>query len=97
MEVLKLIAESNPSAQLLDGFDEAFVGIGRSGLSDPVAIYDRDMIASVLVRGGMTRPEAEQYIEQNIEACHVGEGTPIIARLVVRTDGEPGSALSTSL
>lgn len=94
MEILKIIAASNPSAQLLDGlFDEACVGVGRQGLSDPVAIYDRDVIASILVRRGMTQPEAEEFISQNIEASFVGEGTPIVARLTIPT----GRAVSASL
>jgi hypothetical protein len=94
MEIVKIIAESNPSARLLDGFDEALVGIGRQGLSDPVAVYDRDVIASILVGQGMTQSEAEEFIQHNFEASYMGEGTPIIARFAVRTGRDPRSSVA---
>jgi len=62
---------------LLDGLDEAFVGvITRFGMDDPVAIYDRDKIIEILVRDGSSWEEAEEHFGFNIIGAWVGDQTP---------------------
>jgi|TARA_R100001530_G_scaffold35744_1_gene27871 hypothetical protein len=60
-----------------DGFDEAILGVTcRCGKPDILA-YDVAKILDILVtRDGMTREEAVEYFEFNIEGAWVGENTP---------------------
>lgn len=61
---------------LADGFEEAFAGwFKRAGQPD-VCVYDRQKCIQILMRQRMTRDEAEEYFEFNVEGAWVGEGTP---------------------
>ena len=60
----------------LDGFDEAFVGVVSYFGREPVACYDRDKCIEVLIKGGMTHEEAEDFFSYNTEGAWVGEFTP---------------------
>ena len=61
---------------LADGFDDAFVGIGRQ-FSRPIAVYDRFECIELLIKEGMSEEEAEEYFQFNVEGSWVGENTPI--------------------
>jgi hypothetical protein len=61
---------------LADGFDDAFVGIGRQ-FGRPIAVYDRFECIEILIRDGMSEEEAEEYFQFNVEGAYVGENTPI--------------------
>ena len=61
---------------LADGFEEAFIGMGRQ-FGKPVAIYHRQKCIKILVKGGMTEEEAEEFFSFNIDGAWVGEQTPI--------------------
>lgn len=64
---------------LMDGFDEAFIGVGARINLPPVAIYNRMKMVKILVtRDGMTYDEADEYISYNCEGAWVGDTTPII-------------------
>ena len=60
---------------LADGFEDAFVGIGRQ-FGKPVAIYDRSKCIEILMED-MSEDEAEEYFSFNVEGAFVGEKTPI--------------------
>jgi hypothetical protein len=81
--IVELITKSNPQAQLLNGFDEAIVGFGKQPGGELVAIYDRGKLLSILVRGGMSPEEGEQFAEFDLEAAYVGPNAPVIARLCI--------------
>jgi hypothetical protein len=61
---------------LADGFDDAFVGIGRQ-FGRPIAVYDRFECIELLIKEGMSEEEAEEYFQFNVEGAWVGENTPI--------------------
>jgi hypothetical protein len=60
---------------LADGFDDAFVGIGRQ-FGRPIAVYDRSRCIDIL-QEDMSEEEAEEYFQYNVELAWVGENTPI--------------------
>jgi len=61
---------------LADGFESAFVGIGRQ-FGNPISIYDRSKCIEVLQDQGMSFEEADEYFSFNVEGAWVGEQTPI--------------------
>lgn len=76
------LEEENPEAVLLEGFDEALIGIARrSGLS--VAAYSEEKCLEVLMAQGMDREGAIDYFENNVAGSWVGDGTPIIVGVPV--------------
>ena len=66
---------------LADGFDDAFVGIGRQ-FGKPMAVYDRFECIEHLIKDGMTEEEAEEYFQFNVEGAYVGENTPIFLETI---------------
>lgn len=60
---------------LADGFEDAFIGIGRQ-FGKPMAIYNRSKCIEILM-DDMTFEEAEEYFSFNVEGAYVGEQTPI--------------------
>lgn len=74
-----LLEDENPDALLLDGFEDAFIGIARRCGQPALAVYDRDRCLDLLVRrDGMSYEEAEEFFEFNVQGAWVGEHTPII-------------------
>jgi hypothetical protein len=65
---------------LADGFDDAFVGIGRQ-FGRPIAIYDKLKCIDIL-QEDMSYDEAEEYFRYNVEGAYVGENTPIFLELI---------------
>jgi len=61
---------------LADGFEDAFVGIGRQ-FGKPMAVYNKTKCIESLVKEGMDEEEAEEYFQYNVEGAWVGENTPI--------------------
>lgn len=61
---------------LADGFEDAFIGIGRQ-FGNGLAVYDRFKCIQILIEEGMTEEEAEEYFQFNVEGAYVGENTPI--------------------
>ena len=65
--------------KLYDGFDHALLGAVERCGSDPVAVYDFNMMAAMLcARDGMTLQEAHEYIEYNCLGAWIGDDTPWI-------------------
>lgn len=64
---------------VIDGFDEAIIGIvSRCGQPDLVA-YDREKCIEILARD-MPEDDAREYFEFNVEGAWMGEMTPVILR-----------------
>jgi len=76
-ELLETLKEENPEALMLDGFDDAILGIIRRCSSKTVLVYDRDKMITILSKD-MNREEAEEFISYNIEGAWMGESTPYI-------------------
>ena len=70
---------------LVDGYDEAFIGLGWRFHDGPVAVYDRERMMEMLMEGGMEFDYAMEYFEFNIFGGWVGEFTPMF---VVVADGK---------
>jgi len=75
------IAAVNPDALLADGLEDALVGWTVNHHRLGVAIYDAEKCVQILVaRNGISREEAEEYLEFNTYGAFVGEEGPIFAR-----------------
>lgn len=71
------------AALLLDGFEKALIGYGTQFAHD-VAIYDYERCAAILIKQGMSREDAVEYLEFNTAGAWVGRHTPILLRERVR-------------
>lgn len=79
------IADINPEALFIDGFDgdkdglnEALIGFGsRCGMND-VAIYSVEkIIETLIIKYDMEEDDAQDWYDYNIEGAFLGENTPI--------------------
>ena len=59
-------------------FDECLLGVAERCGMEPVAVYSRARIVERFLLDGMTRDEAEEYIDFNVTGAYVGERTPLI-------------------
>lgn len=62
---------------LWDGFDEALVGLVVRCGSEPIAVYDRDVMIKSLSKQ-MPIEDAVEYLDFNIAGAHIGPLTPMI-------------------
>ena len=70
------LKEYYPDLLVLDGFDDAIVGVVRRiGLE--AICYSEELVLKQLVNQGMTYNEAIEYYEFNIIGAWVGEHTPL--------------------
>jgi hypothetical protein len=79
-ETLENCLYGDETVLLADGFEDAFVGIGRQ-FGKPIAVYDRLKCIDIL-KEDMSEEEAEEYFQFNVEGSYVGESTPIFLELV---------------
>lgn len=85
-EKVEQLAELEPEALTVDGFDEALVGWtdSWSGHDRSIrAVYSAKKIIHMLEQQGMLREEAEEYFEFNIAGAYVGKHTPMFIRELV--------------
>ena len=86
------IEETLPDDQtvlLASGLEDAFIGIGRTFNSIPVAIYNTDKVIEILMtRDVMTHEEALEFFDFNIAGSYVGESTPIFMSVMERPTGQ---------
>jgi hypothetical protein len=75
-EKIEEILGEDENVLLADGFEDAFVGIGRQ-FGRPIAVYDRFECIEILIKEGMSEEEAEEYFQYNTEGAWVGDQTPI--------------------
>ena len=66
---------------VLSGFEKALLGFAQRVGEKKVAVYDFEAMVDVLIsRDGMTREEAEEFVEYNCENIWIGVRTPMIVR-----------------
>ena len=73
---LEELAEINPEALQADGWDEAFIGYVERAGQPPTASYDKAKIIELSIQDGMSRDDAIEYFEYNINGAYVGDFTP---------------------
>ena len=79
---LEQITELNPEAIVLDGLNEAIVGIGHSKDLEPRLIYSVNIIILTLMRrDNMTLTEAQEFYDYNIADGYFGNHGPIFLEL----------------
>ena len=71
------VADIDPDILLLDGMDDALVGVGERCGQPTVAVYEEQRIIDVLARD-MDPDEAAEFYQFNIAGAWVGERTPLI-------------------
>ena len=89
------IAEINEEALIIDGFDDAIIGMAERINLGPVVAYDEEKIIDILIAqmelddtDGMTDDEIEgekvtmaiEHFEYNIKGAWLGENTPVFIR-----------------
>ena len=80
--ILEHITELNPEAIVLDGLDDAIVGVGHSKDLEPRLIYSVNIIILTLMkRDKMTLPEAQEFYDYNIADGYFGNHGPIFLEL----------------
>lgn len=76
---LEELAEENPKALLLDGLEDAFIGISRRCGQPSLATYDRNRCIGILMeRDSLPYEEAVEFFEFNTAGAWAGPHTPII-------------------
>ena len=83
----ELADETDLQILLADGFGDALIGYVERCNSEPVALYNKALCLRILMEGGLTPEEAEEYFSFNIIGAWVGPGTPAFATLA-STDSE---------
>lgn len=81
MTVKEEIANINPDALLVDGFEEALIGYIERIDIGCVALYDRYKCIEILINNGMDDQEAIEYFEYNVVGSYCGKYTPAFATL----------------
>jgi hypothetical protein len=72
------INEYAEGAILLDGLNEAIIGITEEFGKDNRILYSKSKILSILCkRDGMDISEAEEFYDYNILGLHAGEQNPV--------------------
>ena len=78
------LAEINPEALSMKGYDDCIVGICHFYSGDVVAYDRKKVIEKLMKRDGMTIEEAEEFFEYNTLGAYVGEYTPRFVRVFNR-------------
>ena len=73
------LEDYNPEALFADGLDEALIGYTtyQPGPRESVPVYDLDRVLEALMRDGMDRDEAQEYIDFNVTGAWMGTHTPL--------------------
>lgn len=75
LEIINKVAILNPKAIILDGLDEAIVGMSES--SNPIFIYSTELCISVMMRdNGWDYFEALEFLEYNTFNTYYGDYSP---------------------
>jgi peroxiredoxin family protein len=73
-----LIADYNPEAKFLDGFDNAIIGYTVNTHGNKVCVYNTYEILKILIKEhNMSKTEAFEYYDFNIEQGYIGEHQPV--------------------
>ncbi len=79
LEIANVIKENNPKAILVDGFDEALIGVTQNK-SPFVGVYDLEQCIALLVESGMTTRESTDYLESKMQE-YKSENDPVFVSL----------------
>jgi hypothetical protein len=72
------INEIADGAILLDGLEEAIIGVVEEFGNGPRILYSKNKILDILSkRDGMTWSESEEFYDYNILGLHAGEQNPV--------------------
>jgi hypothetical protein len=74
-DVREQLADLDPELLLMDGFDDAVVGVISVFGQEPVVAYDREKVIALLEEQGMTREDAEEFHSYNQAGLYAGEKT----------------------
>ena len=75
-DIFDEIKDHNPEALLIDGHNNAIIGmISMGGRS--LVLYDPVKVVDNLTEMGMTYEEAEEFFSYNIEGAYMGKNTPV--------------------
>lgn len=81
MKKLERIIEWYPDEEFLsaDGFEKALIGIAYDKIKGVhVLIYSRMECIEILIeRDEMSKEDAEEYFDYNVEGAYVGDKTPV--------------------
>lgn len=78
-ELLNYLSYEDEEIMLMDGFEEAFIGLSKRCGQPTLATYSFIKMMEILVeRDDMTWEEADEYIMYNCEGAWMGDLTPII-------------------
>jgi len=78
------IDEYAEGAILLDGLEEAIIGIVEEFGNGRRILYSKSKILSILqIRDGMTEQESEEFYDYNILGLYAGETNPIFLDLKI--------------
>lgn len=77
----EMLADINPEALFMDGFDSAIVGVttGQPGM-EAVVVYDEALIIESIMSDGTSEEDAWDHYGFNIQGAYVGTSTPIIIK-----------------
>ena len=82
------VSQWNEEAMLVDGFEDAVVGVCERFGAVPVVAYDREQCIEILMeRDGMDYEEAMEFFGFNVEEAYVGDGTPVFLTLLDKETG----------
>ena len=73
MNIREAIADINPDALLVDGFDAAIIGTSECMR----VVYSIEKMIEVLINDGMNEEDAWDHLCYNVLCAYVGEFTPI--------------------
>jgi hypothetical protein len=72
------ISELNPEAMMADGFDDAIMGMCIQFGAEPLVAYNYEKCLDILmVRDGIGKTEAIDFMEFNVIGSYVGLNTPV--------------------
>lgn len=75
-EIRSEIADRNEEALMIDGHDNAIMGMVEiPGMGD-IVLYDPEIIVKNLMKHDMSREEALEFFMFNINGAYLGTGTP---------------------
>ena len=77
MKIYEALSEANPDALTPDGLESAYIGHTTGGCRPSVAVYDVEKCIRAVMKRGLTRDQAEEYLEHNTFCAYVGENGPL--------------------
>jgi hypothetical protein len=76
-KVQETVQDCNEEALVMDGYDDAIIGMCHQFGRPAVVAYDMGKVIGILMRMKMSREEAVEYFEFNQIGAWMGECTPV--------------------